>query len=293
MNSGPNWDLYRAFEAVLRLGSLSAAARMLGLTQPTVARQIDSLETALRLQLFVRSQRGLVPTAAAVRLQPYAETLCRTTAALVRHASSASAIGGTVRITAGETVANQYLPAVLAGLRYAHPSLHLELSVADAIEDLTQRKADIAVRMVEPTQKTLVNDKVNTVEYGLYAHVSYLDRRGIPSALGDLASYDIIGFDTETPTIRAAAEHHAWLRREHFALRTDSWTAQLAAIRCGLGIGYCQVWVARETPGLIRILEEEYSLHYPMWVVMHRSLLPNAACRTVYDALVISLRDMR
>lgn len=292
MNTGPSWDLYRAFEAVLRDGSLSAAARTLGLTQPTVARHIDALEDALHLQLFVRSQRGLVPTAAALRLQPYVESLCRTTAALVRHASCASAIGGTVRITAGETVANQYLPAIFAALRYAHPSLHLELSVADAIEDLTQRKADIAVRMVEPTQKTLIKNAVNTVEYGLYAHTSYLDRRGCPLALDELIGHDIIGYDTETPTIRAAAEPYPWLRREHFAMRTDSWTAQLAAIRCGLGIGYCQVWVAQETPGLVRILEQDYSLHYTMWVVMHQSLLPNSACRVVYDALVSSLSNM-
>lgn len=293
MNTEPSWELYRTFEAVLSGGSLSAAARTLGLTQPTIARQIDALETALGLQLFVRSQRGMVPTPAALRLKPYAETLCRTTAELVRHASSAKAIGGTVRITAGETVANHYLPPVLAELRRTHPALHLELSVADAIEDLTQRESDIAVRMIEPEQKTFVKDAVNTVEYGLYAHRSYLDRRGIPSELDALADYDIVGFDTETPAIRAVTERHHWLRREHLALRTDSWTAQLAAIRCGLGIGYCQVWVAQETPGLVRILEEKFALRYTMWVVMHKSLQPNAACRLVYDALVTALRAMR
>jgi DNA-binding transcriptional LysR family regulator len=143
--------------------------------------------------------------------------------------------------------------------------------------------------MVEPTQKTLVKDAVNTVEYGLYAHQTYLDRRGIPRDLDDLTGYDIIGFDTETPTIRAAAAPYPWLRREHFALRTDSWTAQLAAIQCGLGIGYCQVWVAEATPGLVRVLEQQYALHYTMWVVMHQSLLPDAGCRAVYDALVSGL----
>lgn len=292
MNREPSWDLYRTFEAVLRHGSLSAAARVLGLTQPTISRQIDTLEETLTVRLFVRSQRGLIPTAAALRLQPYVESLCETTAALVRYASLANVVDGTVRITASETVAAGYLGPMLAGLRRDHPSLHLELSVSDAVEDLMQRQADIAIRMVEPNQKTFVRDAVNTIEYGLYAHSSYLEHRGTPKHLSDLINFDVIGFDTETPAIRAAAEPHLWLRRRHFALRTDSSATQLAAISGGLGIGYCQTWVAGKTPELVRVLEDQFALRYTMWIVMHQSLSGNAACQTVYDVLSTELRKL-
>lgn len=288
----PSWDLYRTFGAVLRHGSLSGAGRVLGLTQPTVARQIDALEEALGLQLFVRNHRGLAPTAAALRLQPYAETLFQTSAGLLRAVSDASEIGGTVRITAGETVGIEFLPPILAGLRKAYPALHLELSVSDAIEDIMQRKADIAVRMVEPVQKTLTKRHVNTVEFGLYAHASYVARRGLPLELDDLRAHDIIGFDTDTPVLRASTEPYPWLQRAHLALRTDSASAQLAAIRSGLGIGYHQSRVADRTPGLVRVLPEKFALRFAMWVVMHGSSEANPACATVFEAVAAALAEL-
>ncbi|WP_158811848.1 LysR family transcriptional regulator [Beijerinckia sp. L45] len=292
MSYEPGWDLYRTFEAVLRHGSLSGAARTLGLTQPTVTRQIDALESALGTELFVRTCRGMSPTAVALRLQPYAETLLQTTAALVRDASSANEVSGTVRITAGETVGIEYLPPILAGLRRSHPSLHLELSLSDAVEDLMQRKADVAIRMIEPTQKTLVKEKVNTVEIGLYAHESYLDRRGMPKSLKDLTKHDIIGFDTETPVIRAVTVPYSWLRRANFAVRTDSSPAQLAIIRSGLGIGYYQSRAASQTPNLVRVLEDQFTLCFDMWIAMHENLRTNPACKIVYETLGTALAAM-
>jgi DNA-binding transcriptional LysR family regulator len=292
MSSEPSWDLYRTFGAVLRHGSLSSAARMLGLTQPTVARQIDALEAALGAQLFVRTYRGLTPTAAAMRLQPHAETLLQTAAAFLRAASPADELSGTVRITAGETVGVEFLPPILTGLRRSHPRLHLELSLSDAVEDLLKRKADIAVRMTEPTQKTLLVRRVNTVQIGLYAHEDYLARRGMPLNAQDLIGHDLVGFDTETPMIRAAVDPYPWLRRVNFALRTDSGPAQLALIRSGFGIGYCQSRIAARTPALVRVLSDELSLTFGMWVVMHESLGADRACQAVFDALVTALTAM-
>uniref|UniRef100_B0T6M8 Transcriptional regulator, LysR family n=1 Tax=Caulobacter sp. (strain K31) TaxID=366602 RepID=B0T6M8_CAUSK len=293
MSQEPSWDLYRTFAAVLQTGSFSAAGRRLGLTQPTVARQIEALEMALGAELFVRTHRGMSATAAAARLRPYADTLLQTTAALVRSAAPPSAVGGTVRITAGHTVGTEALPPILAGLRRAHPQLHLELSLSDTLEDLLGRKADVAVRMVEPTQKALVARRVNTVEIGLYAHRDYLTLRGTPVDTPALEGFDLIGFDTETPTTRAAAVVHAWLDRSRFVVRTDSEAGQFAAIRSGLGIGYCQTRLAAGAPELVRVLESDFALYFGMWVAMHESLRSDPACRAVFDALAIGLADPR
>lgn len=291
MTQEPSWDLYRAFATVLRHGSLSGAARVLGLTQPTLSRQIDALEAALGTTLFVRTHQGLSPTAAAVRLAPHAHNLLQTVATLNRSASAVDEVSGTVRVTAGETVGIAYLMPVLTGLRRTYPRLHLELSLSDAIEDLLRREADVAVRMTEPTQGALLVRRVSSVEIGLYAHQDYLTLKGTPRHWKELTQHDLIGFDQETPAIRAAAEAHPWLRRADFGLRTDSGPGQYAALQSGFGIGYCQSRLAARNPELVRVLADHFSLTFRMWVVMHESLGSDPACRAVYDELVAALTE--
>src|SRR5260221_4046412 len=156
-NAEPSWDLYRTFLAVLQEGSLSGAARALGLTQPTVARHIDALEQAVGFELFVRSQRGLAATEAALELKPYAEALASTAAAMLRAASGqGGAIRGTVRVSASEIVGAEILPPILTSLREQHPELEIELALSNAVENLLRRDADIALRMVEPVHEALV-----------------------------------------------------------------------------------------------------------------------------------------
>lgn len=166
-----SWDLYRTFLAVLRTGSLSAGARDLGLTQPTAGRHVEALERALGYPLFTRSQQGLRPTDAALALQPYAETLASTAAAMARHATSASGdISGVVRITASDVIGMEVLPPILAALQDEHPQLTIELSLSDAVEDLLRRDADIAIRMTDPAQEALVAQRIGNIPVGLYAH---------------------------------------------------------------------------------------------------------------------------
>src|SRR5690606_23405976 len=137
-----SWDFYRTFLAVLRLGSLSAAARELGLTQPTVGRHIDALEQAVGYQLFTRSQQGLLPTEPALAMKPYAENLAITTAAMQRLASGEiGTVKGTVRIGASEVIGIEVLPPILAALQDEHPGLELELSLSDSLEDLLRRES--------------------------------------------------------------------------------------------------------------------------------------------------------
>lgn len=291
MSNEPNWDLYRTFLAVLREGSLSGAARMLALTQPSVSRHIDALEDALGKRLFLRTQRGLAPTDAALALQPYAESLALTSAALLRAASGGAgrAVTGTVRVSASEVVGVEHLPPILTDLRRRHPGLTVELALSNAVDDLLQREADIAVRMVEPEQQTLVARRCGTVALGLHAHADYLARRGTPRALEDLSAHDLIGFDRETPVIRAYLARFPLLARRDFALRADSDLAQLAFIRAGFGIGVCQVPVAERDPALVRVLPDDFAMNLGVWIVMHEDLRTSARCRAVFDALAQGL----
>ncbi|MFN7110974.1 MAG: LysR family transcriptional regulator [Brevundimonas sp.] len=290
MNSEPSWDLYRTFHAVLREGSLSGAARSLDMSQPSIARHIDALEIALGAKLFVRTPRGLSPTDAALELKPLAERLAATSAALRRTAEGGGGtLSGTVRISASEVVAVEHLPPILARLRQAHPGLALELSSSNALDDLLQRKADVAVRMVRPEQQALVSRHVGALAVGLHAHRDYLARRGTPRTMADLKDHDLIGYDVETPAIRAAVQQYPALSRDAFALRVDSDVAQLAAIRAGFGIGICQTAVAARQPDLVRVLPDAFDIKLETWIVMHEDLRGNARCRAVFDALVEGL----
>ena len=287
---GPDWDLYRTFLAVVDAGSLSGAARLLGLTQPTVSRQIGLLEQALGRTLFLRTPAGLSPSDAALALAPQARAMAAAAAALRRAVPDpGDAVAGTVRITASEVVGIERLPPVLTGLRARHPRLVLELVVSNDLDDLLRRDADVAVRMAEPAQQALVARRVASAELGLYARRDYLARRGTPAKLADLPRFDLIGFDRETPALRAALAGFPSLTRDSFALRCDNQVAQLAAIRAGFGIGVCQVGLAARDPDLVRLFPDSFALPLPAWVVMHEDLRSSPRCRAVFDALVAAL----
>lgn len=290
MATEASWELYRTFLAVLRQGSLSAAARALGLTQPTVGRHVDALEQAVGEELFTRSQYGLMPTDLALTLKPYAEALEGTTAALMRAASGAAdKVAGTVRISASEVVGAEVLPPVLASLQRAHPALTVELSASDTLEDLLQREADIAVRMVRPQQEALLVQYVGKIGLGLFAHRAYLAENGTPRTLEDLHRHRLIGYDRQTAFVRAMMKRYPQLDGLTFAFRSDHSIAMLNALRTGVGIGFMQMPLARREPDLVPLLPEiEISLD--TWVAMHENLKSSPRCRTTFDALVAGLR---
>ena len=288
----PSWDFYRTFLAVLQHGSLSAAARELGLTQPTVGRHVDALEQALGSELFTRSPQGLLPTEAALAIRPYAAQLASTAASLLRTASgSRGKVDGTVRISASEVVGVEVLPPILATLQEQYPELGIELSLSDNVEDLLQREADIAVRMVAPSQDALLARRLGDIKLGLYAHKTYLERHGTPHTLPELAGHRLIGFDRPLPYIRAMLKKMPELKGARFAFRSDSNLAQLAAIRSGNGIGTCQTGIARRDPNLVRLLQEDFELPMETWLAMHENLKTSPRCRVTFDALASGLAN--
>jgi DNA-binding transcriptional LysR family regulator len=293
MTSKIGWELYRSFLGVLEEGSLSGAARALGITQPTVGRHVAALEQALGVVLFTRSQTGLLPTEAARSLQPYAEAMQSTAAALERAAGGQGgeedAVKGTVRISCSDIIGIEVLPPMLAGLHEAHPQLKIELVLTDKLQDLLRREADIAVRMVQPKQEQLIARHIGSIELGMHAHRDYLERRGTPRRPEDLAGHATIGYDQPSAWLRQAEKALHGMRRETFTLRSDSNLAQLALIRAGAGIGVCQVPLARRDANLVRLLPKLIALPLGTWVTMHEDLRSSPRCRVAFDALVAGL----
>lgn len=291
-DSEPNWEWYRSFVSVLETGSLSAAGRALGMTQPTVGRHIDNLEAALALKLFTRSFDGFAPTEAALELKPYAIGLASTAAALRRVASShGDGVRGTVRLTASEVVGVEVLPPILAALRRQHPALVIELVLSNRLDDLLRREADIAVRMLRPTQEALVAQRVGGIELGLHAHEHYLAEHGTPRTMAQLRRHTLIGFDTESAFIRELQRRYPVFTRDALALRTDSDLANLAALRAGFGIGICQVGLGRRDPSLVRVLPKEFAPVMDTWIAMHEDLRDSARCAVTFAALAAGLKD--
>lgn len=289
--AAPDWSLYRSFLAVMQEGSLSGAARALGLTQPTIARHIAALEEALGFELFTRSQQGLAATDGALELRPYAESLAATTAAMVRVASGQGrTVKGTVRVSASEIMGAEVLPAIFAPLRERHRQLEIELVLSNAVDNLLRRDADIAVRMVEPAQEALVVKRVGRVTLGWHAHRRYLARAGVPRNLKSLRDHSLIGFDRETPAIRSMLKRVPGFESIHFSFRTNSDIAQLTAIKAGIGIGICQVALGRRDPDLEHVLPAAFDLKLGVWIAMHENLRSTPRCRAVFDALAAGLR---
>ena len=280
------WELYRSFSYVLREGSLSGAARVLGMAQPTVGRHIAALEDALGLVLFTRSPTGFIPTEAALALQPHARAMESIAATLERAASGfGEGVRGTVRVTVSELIGVEVLPAAIAALSERHPALKVELVIANGVHDLLHREADIAIRATRPTQEQLIARRVGAVEWGLHASSDYLARHGEPAAIADLSSHTLIGYDRGTPFLRDALQHWPQLQHANLALRTDNDLAQLALIRAGAGIGFCQVALACRTPSLVRVLADTFTISLDTWVTMHEDLRASPACRVTFDAL--------
>jgi DNA-binding transcriptional LysR family regulator len=289
-NMTEDWDLARAFLAVVEAGSLSGAARSLGLTQPTVGRQIEEFEAQLGVPLFTRSRHGVKPTQAALDLKPHVETMAAAMAAMRRAASSeAGEARGTVRLTASEFMGAAVLPPMLARFHNKHRGIAIELALSNRITDLLRHEADIAVRMVRPDQAALVARHIGRLPISLYAHRDYVARRGIPTTLEELTTHAVIGFDADPWGARALAAQGVSVTRDMFTLRTDSDIAQLEALRAGYGIGGCQDAFARRDPNLVPVMPGALDIALDCWLVMHEDLRDSRRVRLLFDHLAAEL----
>ncbi|MEM9013001.1 MAG: LysR family transcriptional regulator [Pseudomonadota bacterium] len=288
-----DWSLVQTIHAVAEAGTLSAAARTLGLTQPTLGRQVKAAEARLGLTLFHRHARGLVPTDACLALLGPAEEM---RAAALRFARTVEGQegdpSGTVRITASVYVAHFILPEILAEIRRTLPEVQIELAPSDSTDNLLFREADIALRMYRPEQLEVVTRKVADLHIGLYAAESYIARRGLPEGAETFQSHDLIGYDRSDIIIRAMQAHGLQARRSDFAVRCDDQAAYWQLLRAGAGIGAGQCLVGNRDPGLRRVLPEIALQPLPVWLTAHASLRTVPRIRRVYDALTAQLQQL-
>ena len=290
MNNQFDWHLIRAFLAALDAGSLLGAAKKLQTTQPTVGRQVAQLEAQMGVVLFERTGRGLQPTATALSLADAARSMESGALQLARQLQAKQTqVQGTVRITASQPVAYQLLPPILASMRDALPEIQVELISSNQVSNLLRREADIAVRMVQPDQGTLIAKKLGSVSVGVYAHKSYLARFGTPQAPDDLLNHTLIGYDNDDVMIRGFANYGQSLGKEAFAIRSDDLIVQWQALCAACGIGFVADYMGRNHSDLVKILHMLKIPPLPMWLAVHREIRSNQRIRAVFDYLAKAL----
>jgi DNA-binding transcriptional LysR family regulator len=286
----PDWALWRSFDAVVGAGSLSGAARKLGLSQPTLGRHVEALEQSLGVALFERTLTGLKPTEAALRVYEHVEAAraALAEAQLVAEGTSA-ALSGTVRITSSTVTCAYLLPPILTDLRQAFPQIAIELVPTDSVENLLLRESDIAVRMFRPTQLELIARKLGEIPIVACAHESYLARRGRPERPEQLTEHDLIGFDRSDLLINTARMMGYELKRSDFMVRTDSQTNMWEMLKAGLGIGFAQSILVDRTPGMVALLPGLKPPPLEVWLTTHRELFTGRRIRAIYDRLAAGL----
>jgi DNA-binding transcriptional LysR family regulator len=286
-----DWNLLRSFLAVVEAGSLTRAAEQLSISQPTLSRQIAALEAAVGAPLFERTARRLRPTVAG---QTLTEPALRMRAA-VQAASSAltrrgEELAGSVRLTASEVVSAFVLPEVLTRLARRYPEIEVELVASNEVDNLLEREADIAVRMVRPSQQSLITKHVGDWPLGVYAHPDYLASVGGSVDAARLDRCRWIGEDRSTQLIDGFAAAGFAVDRGFFGLRCDNQIVTLQALRAGLGLGVAFVPLA-ERWGLARVLPEVPVPGLPVWLTAHRELRASRRLRTVFALLAEGLRE--
>ncbi|MCK8484646.1 LysR family transcriptional regulator [Aliiroseovarius sp. S2029] len=281
-----DWNQVRAFMATADQGSLSAAARVLGQTQPTIGRQVAGLEDTLGIALFERIGRGLVltPSGRAVLEHVHKMAEAAVQISLVA-AGQTQGIEGKVRITASDVFAAYVLPPMLQHLRSIAPRLEVEIIAANDIRDIQRREADIAIRHVRPAQPELYARLVNEAEAHLYAAASYLSRRGRPLDKADLSQHDFINFGSTDEMIGYLTPLGIHVTAQNFHLGSNSGVVAWEYVQRGLGIAFMSADIGDTTPGIERVLPDMPPVVFPVWLITHRDLHTSPRIRLIFDTL--------
>ncbi len=285
-----DWNLLKSFLAVAETGSLSAGARRLRSSQPTLGRHIGELEAQLGLTLFERVPRGMALTEAGAQMLDHARKIATDTAALSLAATGhAQEIAGTVRITASQVVAHFLLPEIVVALRRAEPRLQIEIVSSNAVQNLLTRDADIAIRMTPPAQAELIARKIADVAMGIFAAPAYLERNGTPMRPEELIDHTVIGYDRDDLMIRGFGQLGYEVDREFFPVRTDDQVLNWRLVEAGAGIGFNQLHVGLGSRHVVRILPQLPLPQLPMYLAAHRELRTSLRVRRAYDFIADAL----
>ena len=287
----PSLDHIRTFHAVAKHGSLLAASRHLGLTQPTVGRHIDLLEEALGLSLFTRGRDGMRLTEKGADLVSTASELMGNAVEFERVATGLEEkIEGIVRLSANQIFGTLLLPGIVALFIEEHPEVEIEIDVSNDVSNLLQRDADIAIRLFRPTQNDLVARKVTELLMGLFASERYLSRHPAPEKLDDLRQHVLIGQDRDPSLIGAYKTAGLELVPGDFAFRCDNDVAEINAVRTGIGIGPLHVGMAEQWPEVAQVLPDLPVPGFELWLACHADVRHNKRIRLVMDFLADQLK---
>ena len=286
-----DWNQVRAFWATVEEGSLSAAARALGLTQPTLGRQVAGLEAALGVTLFERIGKTLVLTGPGLELLEQTRAMGAAASRISLTATGQSqTIAGHVRLSVGDSFAAYILPPIMARLAQVAPGIIAEVVVSNALSDLRRREADIAIRHVRPTEPDLIARLIRTDHAHLYAAPAYIRRHGLPASCADIGEAHFVGVDRSPAMIEYLAGHGLSLTPRNFRFYCENTVVGWEMVKQGLAIGVMSEDIAGRTEGITRILPDFTPIPVPVWLVTHRELHTSARIRLVYDLLAEELR---
>ncbi|WP_437628082.1 LysR family transcriptional regulator [Sorangium sp. So ce1151] len=275
-------------------GSFSAAARALGLAQPTIGRQVANLEEELGVALFERIGNTLELTAAGLELMEHVRAMgdAATRASLAATGQSLS-IDGAVCITASELIAAHLLPPIIGRLRRAHPGIEIEIVASNSARDLRRREADIAIRNFTPSQPELIARKVADRHARLYASPAYLEHIGNPTCPADLSRAEFFGFDRTDIMIDGLRALGVEVTHRNFPVVTDNHLVQWELAKQGVGICIVMDEAGDAEPRVRRVLPDLPPFPVPIWVTAHRELRTSRRMRVVFELLAEELGDRR
>ncbi len=288
-----DWSLVQAFLAVAETGSLSGAARVLGTSQPTLGRQIKTIETQLGAELFRRQPRGFALTETGAALVSPAQAMRDAVRQIaLTAAGQQEQLEGTVRITASVATSAVHLPPIIAHIRNLEPEIAIELVPSDDTSNLLFREADIAVRMYRPTQLDLVTQHIGDIPLGIFAAKSYVAARGAPRSRMDFLDHDFVGYDAATQIIDGFAAFGLAVERDTFKTRCDDQIAYWELVRAGCGIGFAQADVGRNDPLVQEILSDFELPTLPIWLTAHEAMRQTPRIRRVWSLLAEGLKPL-
>ena len=287
-----DWGGYRYFLAVAHTGSLSAAARALRVSQPTVGRQVQVLEQALNVRLFDRRPDGYEITDAGRRILDLVRDIEGSVQAIEHRVGGENGkLAGKVRITAAEGIGTYWLPDQIAGLAQDYPDIEIEMRIGTSTLDLGRHEADIAVRLGDPRDDSLIGRCVAKVCFGIFGAEAYFAAQGEPRCLEDLARHDIIestGGIADLPQAKLLRSYAGGCGRVGFAC--DNLLTQFSAMIAGRGLLAIPLYMAPAAPGIRRVLADDFNVELDLWLLTHRDLKETARVRVVVDHLCAAIR---
>lgn len=281
-----DWNQLRAFLETAETGSLSAAARKLGQSQPTLSRQVAALELALGVTLFERVGKTMALTTTGQELLGHARVMGAAAHDLGLAATGRSEeVAGVVSVATSDAVAAYLMPKILLQIREAAPGIQVEVVASDGVSDLLRREADIAIRHVRPEQPELIGRLVRHSSACFYASESWVREHGLPRTAEEAVQHDFIGMDRAGHYLQHMRSKGLQLSSANFRSYADNSVTYWEMVRQGLGIGAIMEEIARETPGMVRVLEDVSPFQLTIWLVTHRELRTARRIRIVFDLL--------